>query len=345
MNMMPYSRGYPPLWGIGVPPPSLIYFADTTWAGSDMADKKIKIVSYRRAEWLSPDPNRSLEKFIRNAGTKLATVKDRWIASDDQTLRLAKMENEPTGGLRLHITTETEGEAASFIPKPPAGSTEFALGTQPPPANAEWLDGDAFLYVVDNHVCICTTSMSDSAVKVFLWEYFKKAKLPDEAAKFDLLKKADITKIRLLRTQGVKEVEIRASMFKASATYQARKSHIMSSLGAVAKHVKAILGKPNDVNPDALQVILTLKTDEREKGLSIGEKEIENIAADVVRNAEADDSYAIITKTGQRITPEELFVKTTASIERDGKTVDRDDAWGELVKFFDDLKTDGVLEQ
>ncbi len=310
-----------------------------------MADKKVKIVSYRRAEWLAPDPNRTLEKFIRNACTKLSTVRDRWITLDDQTIRLAKMKNEPTGGLRLHITTETEGEAASFIPKPPPASTEFALGTQPPPANAEWLDGDAFLYVLDNHVCICTTSMSDSAVKVFLWEYFKKAKLPDDAAKFDLLKKADITKIKLLRTQGVKEVEIRASMFKATATYQARKSHIMSSLGAVAKHVKAVLGKPHDVNPDALQVILTLKTDEREKGLAIGEKEIENIAADIVRHAAADDNYAIITKTGQKITPEELFVKTAVSIDRDGKTVNRDNAWEELVKFFDGLKNDGVLEQ
>lgn len=243
------------------------------------------------------------------------------------------------------MTAETEGEAASYIPKALPTKTEFALKTQAPPANAEWLDGDAFIYVIDNHVCICTTAVSDSAVKTFIYEYFKKAKLPAGADKFELLKKADISKIKLLRTQGVKEVEIRASMFKATASFQNRKAHAISALGVVGKHIKAILGRPHDVNPDALQVILTLKTDEREKGLVLGEKEIENIAADIVRNAQADDNYVIITKTGQRITPDEMFVKTTVPIERDGKTVQREDAWVALVNFFTDLQGDGVLEQ
>jgi hypothetical protein len=310
-----------------------------------MVDKRVKIVSYRRAEWLTADPNRTIERYLHNANVKLPTLEDRWIALDDQTVRLAKVENEKTGGLLLHLTTETEGEAASFVPKAPPKSTEITLKTQAPPANAEWLDGDAFVYVLDNHVCICTTYVSDSAVKTFIREYFKKAKLPSEADKFDLLKKADITKIKLLRSQGVKEVEIRASMFKATASFQKRKTHVISALGIATKHIKAVLGKPHDVNPDALTVILTLKTDEREKGLVVGEKEIENIAADIVRNAAADDKYVIVTKTGQRITPEELFVKTSVQIERDGKTVHRDDAWAELVKFFDVLKSDGVLEQ
>lgn len=336
----PYGRR-----AIGLNPTGWPYPLPAAGWGSGMADRRVKTISYRRAEWLSPDPNRTIEKLLRNANTKLATVANRWVSLDEQTIRLAKVENERGGGLRLHLTTETEGEAASYIPKAAPHSTEFSLGTQPPPANAEWLDGDAFLYVVDNHVCICTTAMSDSAVKTFIREYFKKARLPSDADKFDLLKKADITKIRLLRTQGVKEVEIRASMFRASASYQARKSHIMSALGVAAKHIKAVLNKPHDVNPDALQVILTLRTDEREKGLVIGEKEIENIAADIVRNAEADDKYVIITQTGQRITPDELFVRAAVEIERDGKTVQRDDAWDELVKFYENLQTEGVLEQ
>jgi hypothetical protein len=310
-----------------------------------MAEKRLKTVSYRRAEWLEDDPRRTVEKYLRNANVKLATVKDRWVLLGEQTVRLAKVENERTGGLLLHLTTETEGEAASYIPKAAPNSTEFSLRTQPPPANAEWLDGDAFVYVVDNHVCICTTAVSDVAVKLFIWDYFKKANLPAGADKFDLLKKADISKIKLIRTQGVKELEIRASMYKASASYQQRKAHIMSALGIASKHIKAVLGRPHDVNPDALQVILTLKTDEREKGLALGEKEIENIAADIVRNAQADDSFVIVTQTGQRITPDEMFVKTSILIERDGKTVDRDGAWAELVIFFNNLKADGVLEQ
>jgi hypothetical protein len=310
-----------------------------------MDDTRDKTISYRRAHWLNDNPAVTLEKYIRNANQKLPTLKERWVLLGDQTVRLAKLKNAPAGGLLLHLTTETEGEFASVVPKPAPTSTEIDLTTQAPPLNAEWLDGDAFVYVLNNHVCICTTAVTDSAIKNFIWEYFKKAKLSEEAQKFDLLKVADISKIKMLRTQGVKEVEIRASMYKASATYQKRKTQVISALGSASKHIKAILGNPDEVNPDALRVVLTLKTDKRANGLAIGEKQIENIAADVVKNAEPDDDYVIVTKSGLKITPRELFVRSTVQIEREGKTVRCVDAWSELVKFFGEMKSDGVLEE
>jgi hypothetical protein len=310
-----------------------------------MEDMREKTISYRRAHWLNENPTVTLEKYVRNANQKLAALTDRWVLLGDQTVRLAKPKNAATGGLLLHLTTETEGEFASIVPKPMPTVTELDLKTQAPPNNAEWLDGDAFVYVADNHVCICTTAVPDSAIKHFFWEYFRKAKLTEEAHRFDLLKVADISKIKMLRTQGVKEVEIRASMFKASASYQKRKAQAISSLGSAVKHLKAIMGNANEVNPDAIRVCLTLKTDERAKGLVLGEKEIENIAADVVKNAEPGDEYVILTKSGQKITPHELFVRTKVEIERDGKTVRCADAWLELVKFFEEMKADGVLEE
>jgi hypothetical protein len=68
------------------------------------------------------------------------------------------------------------------------------------------------------------------------------------------------------------------------------------------------------------------------------------LAEDVVKNTEDDDTYVIVTGTGQKITPTEIFMKSTASIEADGKTVDRDNAWQELLKFYNQLQSDGVLE-
>ena len=45
----------------------------------------------------------------------------------------------------------------------------------------------------------------------------KKAKLPEDCRKFDMLTVADMSKIKMLHKPGVKELEIRATMFKASA--------------------------------------------------------------------------------------------------------------------------------
>src|SRR5439155_20179683 len=120
-----------------------------------------------------------------------------------------------------------------------------------------------------------------------------------------------------------------------------RKSQATGLLGAVAREIKTLQGKPYDVTPDSLRVVLTIKTDGRSKHLALGEKEIEELAIDVINNTEPDDDYVIITGTGQKITPKEIFMKTTALIEADGKTVDRDQAWHQLLSFYNQLRDNG----
>jgi hypothetical protein len=104
--------------------------------------------------------------------------------------------------------------------------------------------------------------------------------------------------------------------------------------------------QPNDVTPDGLRVALTIKIDGRDKKhLSIGEKDLQTLAVDLIDNVDADDDYAIVTGTGQKITPKEIFVRTHTLIEADGKTVKRDRAWAELISFYRSLAAGGVLAQ
>jgi len=311
-----------------------------------VVDTRDKIISYRRAEWLPDAVALTLEGCLRESYVKLTTVSERTIIREGRCARTAKVIEAPNGGLLLHITVETPGEAASVVPKVTPNIAALNLTIAGAPAGGEWLDGDAFLYVLGDHVCICTTAVYDRAIRIFLWELFAKASLRPSATHFDLMKVADISKVKMLHTQGVKELEIRATLYQASADYARRKAHTMSSVGAAAKHLKAILQTPDDCTPDGLRVCLTLKTDARfRKGLALGEKRIEQLAADVVENSESNDDYVIITKTGQRISPNEIFMKTTVPIEVDGKTVNRDKAWKELVSFFKSMKESGVLGQ
>jgi hypothetical protein len=107
-----------------------------------------------------------------------------------------------------------------------------------------------------------------------------------------------------------------------------------------------LVTKPNDFTRDGLQVWLSIKSDHRfAKDFKLGEKQIENVAEDMVQNMEGDDDFIIVTKTGQRIGPNEIFMKQTVSIDGDGKTVDRDKAWRELSAFHKRLHEAGLLEQ
>ena len=311
-----------------------------------MVDKREKTISYRRAHWFVP--NMTLEKCIRAANKTLKTVGNRSVFHGDQIVKIAKVKDVTSGGLLLHLTTERPGEAASVVPKASPSSTEVDLTKQSPPPDGEWLDGDAFLFVKDDHVCLCTTEVRDRAIKLFFYRYFEKAKIWKESNRFDFMKVADISKVKLLHKLGVKELEIRASLYKATADYEKRKSHVIGLAGFLGKQVRAFLGKPHDVTPDGLRVCLAIKTDRRSGrgALALGEERIETLATDVVKNDGGDDyDYVIVTNSGQRITQEEIFMRTKVEIESDGKTVRCDKTWKELTRFFESLEEVGALEQ
>ena len=311
-----------------------------------MADKKEKTLSYRRAEWFQSTSGRTLESYLKEAHTKLPNIADRAIAHDDQVSKSVKPADHPAGGLLLHLTVETPGGGASLVPHGTPTTHELDLAVVDPPVGGEWLDGDAYLYVNGDHVCLCTTGIRDGAVVGYFYALFQKAHLSGQSIQFLLAKVANISKLKMLHAQGVEELEIRGTLYKVTADYHKRKGHFPGALGHLGKFAKHLLGKPHDVNQDGLRVYIGLYADRRsKKHLSIGYKTLETLAADVVKHGIKDDDYVIVTKSGQRISPDEIFMKSTVLIEKEGKTVQRDKAWKELTNFYDELKNSGVLEQ
>jgi hypothetical protein len=248
-------------------------------------------------------------------------------------------------GYLLHFTADTPGEAASIVPKKAIVADEIQVGTAAPPADAEFMDGDAFLYVNHNDVCFCATGLRDSTIRHVLQEFFRLARIRKDADQFDLLKIADVNKVKLLQSQGVAEIELRSTLSVATVSYNRRKLQPQGILGAAAKQVKAILGKEHDVTSDALRVMLTIKSDKRRLGIALGEKRLKTLATSVINDQETDDEYVIITKGGQRIGPNENLMRSTVMIDAIGKSVQRDKAWKELYSFYETLESSGALEQ
>jgi hypothetical protein len=306
-----------------------------------------KTINYRRAEWFGQGITAPpLENCLRQCLSQLKTIEERTIFRGGQNAKVAKSSNAGSGGLLLHLATETPGEAASVIPTAPLTATEIDLRTQSPPNDGEWLDGDAFVLVHQNHVCLCTTVIRENSVSTFFYNLFDKAKMPRHYRDFLLLKAVDVTRLTMLQKQGVQEIEMRGSLYKVTADYVRRQTQVSGILGKLGKEVKRFLDKEHDVNPDSLRVAITIKLDKRERRhLALGEKDIQLLAEDLIRNAEDDDDYVIVTGTGQKITPKEIFVRAHTLIEADGKTVGRDKAWDELITFYRSLISAGTLAQ
>jgi len=159
------------------------------------------------------------------------------------------------------------------------------------------------------------------------------------------MKVANVNIVNLINSQGVKEIDLRSTMYEATANYSRRKHKTDGALGAAGRHLKAIFGSANDTTEDSLSISLTIGLDKRRtKSISLGENRINEIAIDLA-NEDLYDDYVIITNTGQRISHNEIAIKTNVGIKAKGKSVDRDGAWAELMKFYLILKRSGATEQ
>jgi hypothetical protein len=313
-----------------------------------MADTREKTLSYRHAEWLEAIPKgTTLESCLRDAHNTLKTVDERTIVRDSgQCIRSANKSAPRDGGIFVHLTADTPGEQASVVPK--KGNVEaIEVGTAAAPSDAEFMDGDAFLYVNGDHVCMCSTGLRDGAMRLFLYEFFTKARLGKHATKFDLLKVPSLDKMKMLNREGVKQIDLRASLFQATTRYENRKTKALGALRTLARHVMAVVAAEKENFDQGLRVAITIKTDDRvmRKHLAVGEKRIEALARDVLSNFDQNDDFIIETQGGDKIRADEIFVKEVVFIDRFGKSVKCKKAWEYLERFYGRLKKSGALGQ
>lgn len=310
-----------------------------------LADKRKKTLSYRRAVWLEADPkHRKLEDFIREAHGILKTVKTRKFQRlDGQYVKCLRYEPIRGGGCFLHLVAETPGDHASTLAMADEDKEGSDVATAPPPQGSEFMDGDLFALVKGNDVCLCASALRDAAIALYCQELFRKSRRDAVATQFDLQKIADVDKMKIIQAEGVKEIEIRATLYAATTDYLKRKTEAAGAIGAVGKHLKAVFWPEGQVQKDNLQVGITLRADGRMKaGKALGAKRLKTIAEDVVGD---DDDYVIHTKKGQRISRSEVYVRQRVDIERHGKSVKRDAAWDALTAFHAQLASSGVIGQ
>ncbi|MBS3648152.1 hypothetical protein KEU06_05865 [Pseudaminobacter sp. 19-2017] len=311
-----------------------------------MAKTRLKTVVYRRAVWVDGhDPKKTLEYYLRVAHRKLPKIGNRkFVRSDGQIIKGNKPKDNPGGGLLLHLVAGTPGDHASTVPAGDDDLEEFEVGITPAPAKKDYMDGDVFALVRNDHVFLCSTVLRDASFSTYCRELFKRAGINDGADKFELQNVGNVDKVKLIKAQGVKAVEMRATLYEASTSYIGRKDDAAGAVGAAFKHLKALFGGAVPVDLENVSVSLSLSFDTRKKdGRISGDKLMRKLANDVVDDEE--DDYVIVTGNNQRISQKEVFVRQKVTIDRHGKSVLRDSAWESLRKFESDLKKSGMMAQ
>jgi hypothetical protein len=130
-----------------------------------MADQRKKTLSYHRAEFFVDDKGAiNLGMCIKQATDKVS-VPNRFVQRPDgRTTRLAHFKTDEEKGCFLHLTVDTPGEHTSVVQKTLEDTVEIKVSTIPPPNDAEYMDGDAFLYVRGNNICLCATTVRTTSI-------------------------------------------------------------------------------------------------------------------------------------------------------------------------------------
>ena len=327
----------------------LSYYSRATlrrWEGR-MGATRSKTLNYLRAQWLDlSSAARTLESYTREAYKKLSSVEERTIERDSGQLLRTIAVVDHNHRVLIHLTADTPGEQASIVPHATSGAAQISVTTIPPPNHAEFMDGDAFIFISRNDVCICASAIREVTIANFFYHLFKKAQLSTLSEQFVMLKVADVDALSLIQKNKVSEVRLKATVFQATADYVRRQHQSHSLISAAARQIRQLAGKPHDVTPDGLQIELVIKADRRDrKHLNVAEAEIEEIATGLIMDKEVGDKSTIVLSNGQKISEDQIYTKSSVDIPSLGKSVDRDKAWDALIDFYSNIKNSGITEQ
>ena len=310
-----------------------------------MPARRDKTLHYRSAFWVHPEETgETLESYTRSATNALPTAEDRTVEhGEDHYIRCLRSRRRHGGGIFLHLTSDTPGEATTTVPKD-LSAADVDVGSAPPPPNSEFMDGDAFIFIRGDHVCFCTGVMREGALRHFLIGLFKNADLDENAGAFIFKKSADADKLAMIQAQGVKEIELNATVFAAAAHYAGRQSQPVGFLRSAARVLYSLRDEDNEDRQDNLMLTVSIRADGRVKtNPHLGYERLEDVAEQMLEKYEEGDSFTIVTKDKQKITASKVFLQKPVSIPSAANTVSREPVWQELLTYYQELVADHMI--
>lgn len=322
------------------------------------AKTKSKKLYYRRATWVGQDNKSTLEVMLRIAHERFTTVGERTFA-ESGGLELRGADFNVSDGLYLQVACLHPDQATSTIEKD-LKATKSKIDVQEPPAGKHYLDGDAFVLVKGNDLILCPSGAREGAVAKFIQRMLAKADNDEVANTLSLEKIANVSKVKMIETEGVKSISLNTSLYEASLL-DLSKQNASGLMGGLAEQLKSLFAKDKDLKEISehenlnIKIELTFDAAEAKSHKKIpkfgdaGKKRLCQTAASIIKEYEEDDGFdegfVIVTNENNQIRPDEIRVYDNYKIQTQGKSLNRVDAWAKLKEYHERLKSDGVLSQ
>nr|WP_298165289.1 hypothetical protein [uncultured Pseudomonas sp.] len=330
-------------------------------------DKKTKKrpFYYRRAKWDELKKSKTLQALLESCHESLPTVGDRTFIAREGELRGADVEARPGEGLFLHIASYVPNEQTTTIEKSKRVKRS-KLHAETASEGRDFLGGDIFVLVRDNHLILCPSGVRETVVHSYIYQILKKCGHSKMLASFELEKIAKASKMAMIANEGVKSIELNSSLYDASMTQiqsnknTASQKKIDELLKKASELFEEMFAKDPELSEikdqENLDIKISLNFDgraARKKGQPVGFGELgrsrlKKTSEEIIKEFEDtndDEGFKIVTGQGNVITPTEIRVSDFYHIKTFGKSIDKSDAFDKLKDYYEKLKGSGVLAQ
>ena len=248
------------------------------------------------------------------------------------------------------------GASANTINKPSVSSTELASETVDAPLDQEYLDGEAFICLFENHLVLSPTdTLRIASIINFLRSLLAKAGYNKEASLVDIQQIANIETFKTIEREGVKNIIINSSAYVSTYQYLARvdadfePSSMVKKLKKMALNCIDVLKNYDEdgsiSDKENLNARIVLAHDGRSVSdeSKAGESRLNDTAISLI---DSDMSgYTIVTKKNKKISHEEFVIRDKVRVTEHGKSVKIHEMWAKLISTLERFNKDGYLEQ
>ncbi len=273
----------------------------------------------------------SLEQVIRALHPNESTAQERTAPAGPSFVQCRAL-NLGADYVLMHLVGYTPDDLIQVLP---VAGEDVQLAEAPP--GMEFLDGESMLHIRGNSVLICRCGLPDGALMSYVEHFGIVAGFAPNENRFALGKRVDIDKLALIAQEGVHKLKLNAVAHAVSVDEAERSTVRKKVTGVILDEIKHLLALDEAVPDEAenLKVEVSLSFDKR-NGTELDRQSLQQLAETVLD--EDDEGFQIETMTGRKIRAADILLSKTVTMEKFGKSVHHQEAWGHLLDFDTELR-------
>tara|TARA_R110000868_G_scaffold21144_2_gene88189 strand:+ start:1734 stop:2579 length:846 start_codon:yes stop_codon:yes gene_type:complete len=263
----------------------------------------------------------------------------------EDVVRIQRFKDSPAGRL-YHLARYSPGTQSSTLTPKANGKldTEGSLGA---PVGKEFKTGESYMLINEHNVLFCGHGLTYQKCAGYIFRLIKGQK--HDVVPMTFHPSSNIDKVAILNAQGAKSIRLNVNAYKLSVP-KATTGWLDGVLASVGDEVKALICKdPNRSQEKSLEdmtIALEIALEGNSRATVESKDTITDLANEVLSDDDSPvDSFTIMTRDGTPITSDDVKLHSTISVEKSGTSLDHVQIWDAMVKYFEQLKKQKLLEQ